>query len=1027
MVSNFLKNNYDTKWVIFETYSIMHTFQTLICKMTEFWAKQGCIIHQGHDVEVGAGTFNPATFLRCLGPEPYRAVYTEPSRRPQDGRYGENPNRLQLFHQLQVILKPSPINIQELYIQSLEAVGIDLKNHDIRFVHDDWESPTLGAWGLGWEVWFDGMEITQFTYFQSVAGISLHPISVELTTGLERLCMALQNVDHFADIQWNDTLTYGEIFLRNEKEWSEYNFTRASTKMWLCHFDDFENESKTMIDLHLPIPAYDFVIKASHTFNLLEARGVLSTTERMGYILRIRNLSRLIAKEYISMRSKQGFPLLRKQTPPSPSNPPLSNISYDFDPKQKDDFLLEIGSEELPATCVPTGCKELRKHIERLLKNEQLSYESLTVFGTPRRLSILVNGLSHGTEDQVIEKRGPNATVAFDDMGHPTQQGKGFLKSIGINKCHINEIKAKTIQGLEICQIKGIDYLYSKRVQKGTPTTYIFQQALPKLILDLHFPKTMRWSDLDVTYARPLQWLVALFGKQVISFEIANITAGCTSRGHSQRDNIRFEIAHPSEYISTLKNHFVMVDIDERKSSILTQLECIEKKLNCQAEKKETVLAQVLHLVEWPELADQSFDKKYLTAPKEVLISEMVEHQMYFPLANSDSKLINRFVITADNEPSKEILKGNQKVLSARLADGVFLYDLDRQLPLESFNDKLKEVIFQKQLGSLFDKVERLTKFAHLVSKHLETGEKEKISRAACLCKADLATALVGEFPELQGTMGKHYALSQNENYEVASAIEEHWLPKSENGELPSTPTGIILSLANKLDNLLSYFSIGLKPTSSSDPYALRRQSFGLLKIAIENKFNMNLPKIFAEGLAFSDASKKAAIKEVLTFLRSRMRTVLEFYGFEKDEVEAGLQAQLSDPFDEFCRVKAIHDFRKNSKDFQKLAEVYKRAKGQVSKKTISTLNTSLFVAQEERNLHTQLRSMQKDWAHALENSDYQKGFTLLSQLQSPLASLFDNVKILADDEKIRMNRIALLSKVLSHFTYLLDFEKIQF
>lgn len=1005
----------------------MHTFQTLISKMTEFWAKQGCVIQQGHDVEVGAGTFNPATFLRCLGPEPYSTVYIEPSRRPQDGRYGENPNRLQLFHQLQVILKPSPINVQELYLQSLEAIGIDLKKHDIRFVHDDWESPTLDAWGLGWEVWCDGMEITQFTYFQSIAGLSLHPISVELTIGLERLCMALQNVDHFADIQWNETLTYGDIFLRNEKEWSEYNFTHASTKMWLRHFEDFENEAKTMINLHLSVPAYDFVIKASHAFNLLEARGVLSTTERTGYISRIRDLSRLIANEYIAMRSEQGFPLLKESAEKPLSNLPLCDISSDFDPKKKDDFLLEIGSEELPATFVPTGCKELQRHMERLLKDEQLSYESLAVFGTPRRLSILIKGLSHGAEDQVIEKRGPNLTSAFDGVGNLTKQGAGFLKSIGVNDCHINEIKAKKIPGLEICQIKGNDYLYSTRTQKGKSTTCIFQQALPKLILSLHFPKTMRWSDLEVTYARPLQWLTALLGKQVVSFEIANIISGRTSRGHSQRDNVRFEISHPSEYVSNLKDHFVMVDIDERKASILKQLESIEQELSCQAEKKETVLAQVLHLVEWPELAHQSFDEEYLAAPKEVLISEMVEHQKYFPLAHSDGKLISRFVITVDNAITDEILKGNQKVLSARLADGVFLYNVDLKLPLESFNDKLKEVIFQKKLGSLFDKVEKVTKFAHLVSKHLEIGEKEKISRAAFLCKADLATALVGEFPELQGTIGKHYALSQNEDHEVASAIEEHWLPKSEKGALPSTPTGIVLSLANKFDNLLSYFSIGLKPTSSSDPYALRRQSFGLLKIAIENKFSMDLPKLFEEGLAFSDASDKEVIEEILTFLRSRMKTVLECYGFKKDEIEASLQAKLVDPFDEFCRVKALHDFRKGSENFQKLAEVYKRAKGQVSERAISPLKASLFVAKEEKSLHEQLQSMQKDWAHALEKRDYQKGFTLLSKLQSPLADLFDNVKILADDEKVRENRIALLSKVLSHFTHLLDFEKIQF
>ena len=288
------------------------TFQEIISKLSNFWAEKGCLIQQGHDVEVGAGTFNPATFLRCLGPEPYNTVYVEPSRRPQDGRFGENPNRTQLFHQLQVIMKPSPLDIQNLYLESLECLGFNLKEHDIRFVHDDWESPTLGAWGLGWEVWLDGMEVTQFTYFQSVAGFSLKPISVELTYGLERLSMIVQKKDNFFDMKYNEQFTYGDIYHRNEVEWSHYNFYKASTEMWLRHFEDYEREAKHLIKENLPIPAYDFVMKASHAFNILEARGVLSVTERTGYIARVRDLAKLTAAEYLSSREKMGFALLKR-------------------------------------------------------------------------------------------------------------------------------------------------------------------------------------------------------------------------------------------------------------------------------------------------------------------------------------------------------------------------------------------------------------------------------------------------------------------------------------------------------------------------------------------------------------------------------------------------------------------------------------------------------------------------------------------------------------------------------------------
>lgn len=326
----------------------MLTFQDMIVQLTRFWANQGCAVHQGYDLEVGAGTFNPATFLRCLGPEPYSAVYVEPSRRPKDGRFGDNPNRLQFYHQMQVILKPSPPNILELYLQSLESIGLKLNDHDMRFVHDDWENPTIGAWGLGWEIWADGMEVTQFTYFQAVGGLSVKPVSGEITYGLERLAMYLQGVDSLFDLKWNDKLRYGEIFKRSEWEWSHYNFHEANTSMWLRHFEDFEAEAKQLIAKNLPLPAYDFVMKSSHAFNILEARGQLSVTERARYMARIRHLARAIAECYLHSREKLDFPLLVHEEQPELIVPSLATT--DFDPQQREDFLLEIGCEELPAT-----------------------------------------------------------------------------------------------------------------------------------------------------------------------------------------------------------------------------------------------------------------------------------------------------------------------------------------------------------------------------------------------------------------------------------------------------------------------------------------------------------------------------------------------------------------------------------------------------------------------------------------------------------------------------------------------------
>lgn len=282
-------------------------FQDIIMTLHKFWAKKGCLICQPYDLEKGAGTFNPATFLRALGTKPWNAAYVEPSRRPSDGRYGENPNRMQLFYQFQVVMKPSPKNIQQIYLESLKAIGLDPKEHDIRFVEDDWESPTLGAWGLGWEVWIDGMEATQFTYFQQCGGINLNPITVEITYGLERLAMYVQKKDNVYDLQWSDDVTYGEVRLEEEKQWSMYNFEIADIEMLKKHFTEWEEQVKKLVETSLPLPAYDAVMKCSHLFNLLDARGAISVSERVGYVLRVRTLAKSVAEEYLKMIEKEGI------------------------------------------------------------------------------------------------------------------------------------------------------------------------------------------------------------------------------------------------------------------------------------------------------------------------------------------------------------------------------------------------------------------------------------------------------------------------------------------------------------------------------------------------------------------------------------------------------------------------------------------------------------------------------------------------------------------------------------------------
>lgn len=1005
-----------------------YSFQELINHLNQFWAKQGCIIHQGYDLEVGAGTFNPATFLRCLGREPYRAAYVEPCRRPSDGRYGTNPNRLQHYFQYQVILKPSPTNIQELYLKSLEELGFNLNEHDIRFVHDDWENPTIGAWGLGWEVWMNGMEVTQFTYFQQVGGVELKPVTGEITYGLERLAMALQHKNSIFELSWNEHLTYGDIYHRNEVEWSHYNFEKADTAMWKAHFEDYEREAQTLIQSQLPIPAYDFVMKASHAFNILDARGVISVTERTGYIARIRELSRSIAEAYTKSREALGFPLLKRLSSTTEKHleecvsVPLKKFP------EKEDFLLEIGSEELPASFVSLGSEHLKKAVLSLFEKENLSYDEVTLFATPRRLAILVKGLLTHSPAIEIEKKGPSIEQAYDANKNITPAGRGFFRSVSLDPLSLEEIQKGIYPQIVLREVKGSSYLYSHVKTTGKSTFEILRQELSSLILNLEFPKKMRWGSEEITYARPLRWIVALLGTEVVPFKLGSLLSGRDSQGHRQLAPGPFSIVQPSDYDSLLKTHFVLASIAERKKSIEQQIENLEKLHHFITIEKDRVLPQVLNLVEWPSVALAHFKPEFLKAPKEVLISEMVEHQKYFPLSSSEGGLKNGFLITANIPPTPSVLAGNEKVISARLSDGVFLYEEDLKIPLESFNEKLKKVTFQKQLGSVFEKVERIISHAETIQQLLHISTKEKVRRAALFCKADLASNMVYEFPELQGVMGTYFALHHGEDKEVAQAINEHWMPRGENAPLPQTETGTCLSLADKVDNLLGCFTLGLCPTSSSDPYALRRQVIGIIKMIIKGKFSLSLKNLLLScSKHFPSAlmtDPQAVVASLCDYITNRIKSTFLDYGFKKDEIEASLSHQgCDDIFDAFSKVQALNECRAHAQnEFKALLEVYKRAKGQLQKKSSTPVDPSLFVTPIEHELYHSLQILEKEVLLSLQKKDYSQAYAALAKLQPPLSALFDQVKILSEDLKLQENRLAILQKVFSLFDKLLDF-----
>ncbi|KAF5189070.1 Glycine--trna ligase alpha subunit [Thalictrum thalictroides] len=411
------------------------TFQQAIQRLQEYWASVGCTVMQCSNTEVGAGTMNPLTFLRVMGPEPWNVAYVEPSIRPDDSRYGENPNRLQRHTQFQVILKPDPGNSQDLFIRSLSALGIDVNEHDIRFVEDNWESPVLGAWGLGWEIWMDGMEITQFTYFQQAGSLPLLPISVEITYGLERILMLLQGVDHFKKIQYADGITYGELFLENEKEMSAYYLEHASVDHLQKHFEFFEQEARSLLSLGLAIPAYDQLLKTSHAFNILDARGFVGVTERARYFGRMRSLARQCAQLWVKTRESLGYPLGSSSEPNSfvclEEVTEIATEKVSEDPRV---FVLEIGTEEMPPHDVISASQQLKTLITRLLEKQRLVHGEVIACGTPRRLVVLVEGLYSKQTENEVEVRGPPVTKAFDLEGNPTKAAEGFCRKYSMPK-----------------------------------------------------------------------------------------------------------------------------------------------------------------------------------------------------------------------------------------------------------------------------------------------------------------------------------------------------------------------------------------------------------------------------------------------------------------------------------------------------------------------------------------------------------------------------------------------------------------
>ncbi|MCZ7548529.1 MAG: glycine--tRNA ligase subunit alpha [Anaerolineales bacterium] len=577
------------------------SFQSIILALQNFWAEHGCLITQPYYTQVGAGTMNPNTFLRVLGPEPWNVAYVEPSVRPDDGRYGENPNRFQLHTQFQVILKPDPGNPQEIYLDSLKALGIDPRQHDIRFVEDNWEQPAISAWGLGWEVWLDGQEITQFTYFQQMGGVTLDPVSVELTYGLERILIALNNAKAIWDEPYGANVTYGEIRRKEEFEHSKYYFETADVERVRAMYDLFSAEADACLAAGLILPAHDYVLKCSHSFNILDTRGAISVAERQAFFRRMRELARRVAEGYEEQRKQAEYPLLKTEdrrpktvsATPSPVSSPRS-------------FLLEIGVEELPASDVDSAHAYLVTRIPSLLDDLHLTHGDVRVFATPRRLTVSIDSLAPTQPDREETVKGPPAEKAFDKDGKPTQAGMGFAKKNNVD-----------VKDLQIREENGGRYVFAVVRQKGRPTPEVLAEALPKLIAEIKFEKSMKWNDSGVAFSRPIRWLVALFGEMVVPFEYAGVVSGNVTRGLRPHDSPEIKIPSADKYFDAIREAGIVLDKEERKASIVEQVKQAAALVSGEALIEDDLLSEVANLVETPTAVMGGFDPAFLQLPKD--------------------------------------------------------------------------------------------------------------------------------------------------------------------------------------------------------------------------------------------------------------------------------------------------------------------------------------------------------------------------------------------------------------------------
>ncbi|WP_368293154.1 glycine--tRNA ligase subunit beta [Dehalobacter sp. TBBPA1] len=670
------------------------------------------------------------------------------------------------------------------------------------------------------------------------------------------------------------------------------------------------------------------------------------------------------------------------------------------------DFLLEIGMEEMPAKFAPGAVVQLENNARKMLAELRLAYKNLQCYVTPRRLALYVEALAEKQQDISEEVKGPAQKAAFDAEGKPTKAAEGFARGQGVN-----------IEDFFLKEINGVPYVYAVKYQKGEETEKLLSQVSLNLVTSLNFPKPMRWGDYEIRFARPIRWLISLFGDEVIPFSYAGIQAGRTSRGHRTLGSY-IRIVQPAEYLNALESVFVLADQEKRKQNIWSQIQLLAAKVGGKVDQDENLLTEICHLVEYPTALLGEVDVKYMVLPGEVITTPMKEHQRYFPVKAEDGKLLPYFITVRNGDrTSLDIVKeGNKKVLKARLEDAAFYYREDLKSPLHTLIPKLDRVVYHEKLGTVGQRVARLQKLAVAIANEmgLDTKEAELVDRTAYLAKADLVSHMVYDFPELQGIMGAYYAGSNGEVPAVCAGILEHYRPRHAGDAFPSSVTGKVVSLADKLDAIVGSFGIGIQPTGSQDPYALRRQALGIVGLMVQDELDLSLLRLIEEsysiftvqGITLEPLEKIRPA--LLDFFVQRVRYLLQESGLRYDTIDAVMAHETEKPAHLMKKAVVLAQVRDEA-DFASYSNAYVRCVNLCKKAAAAAWQVSDLQVSSELALAECLHEKAPLIRTAVNDADFRKAYAFAAEIVPLIEKLFEDVMIMVEDEKLRNARLGLL------------------